>query len=71
MPEGSIEVPAAAAQRIRNLAQSIQQLQQVYDMTFAMLAEALQIPQGWQLVEIEGKMLFTSMTPVGEEQQAE
>jgi len=62
MKEGSIQVPEAAAQRIRNLFQSAQHLEQLAQMSAAMLRDALGAPQEWQLVEDNGIMYLTSVT---------
>lgn len=72
MAEGSIEVPAAAAARLRNLYESSRQIEQMAQMVTAMLVDALQVPQGWAMIENEqGILMFTSVTPVDTDLQPE
>jgi len=72
MVEGSIEVPEAAANRLRNLFQATQQLEQIAQSTTAILREALQVPDGWVMIESEqGILMFTSVTPVDTDLQPE
>lgn len=62
-----IEVPELAGKRIDNLHNSLGEVQRMYDMSLAMLAEALGVPDGWILKKVDGRLLFAEKQKPGEE----